>query len=133
MTDRETLREKAERVNTWGENWSTSFDDRTQVRDVYDRLVASVEGVDEADYIAAADPPTVLALLDDLDRAEAEVKRLREDIRSIHADAGPSQGFFSESGYSERDHCCGTCGEHGEYGVEWPCATVRLLDRGDDQ
>ena len=133
MTDRETLREKAERVNTWGENWSTSFDDRTQVRDVYDRLVASVEGVDEADYIAAADPPTVLALLDDLDRAEAEVKRLREGIRSIHASAGPSQGFFSESGYSERDHCCGTCGEHGEYGVEWPCATVRLLDRGDDQ
>lgn len=80
MTDWETLREKAERVNTWGENWSTSFDDRTRVRDVYDRLVASVEGVDEADYIAAADPPTVLALLDDLDRAEAEVKRLREGI-----------------------------------------------------
>ena len=73
------------------------------------------------------------ALLDALARAKAEVERLREGIRSIHASAGPSQGFFSESGYSERDHCCGTCGEHGEYGVEWPCATVRLLDRGDDQ
>ena len=91
MTDRETLREKAERVNTWGENWSTSFDDRTQVRDVYDRLVASVEGVDEADYIAAADPPTVLALLRDLARTEAEVERLNGvaihgDIDGIEAD-----------------------------------------------
>ena len=134
MTDRETLREKAERVNTWGENWSTSFDDRTQVRDVYDRLVASVEGVDEADYIAAADPPTVLALLDDLDRAEAEAKRLRE--AAVVAFKGPNDTDAEMLRAGARDLVAGrsTGGSHRRAAMARVLVEVAaLLDGGDDQ
>ena len=66
----------------------------------------------------------------------AEVRRLQaavERVRALHQDEGQSQGYFpGDRGYGERDHCCGTCGEYGEYGVEWPCPTVDALD-GDEQ
>lgn len=58
-------------------------------------------------------------------KAEAALDRVRE----IHQDAGESQGYFGGR-YEERDHCCSTCGSHGEYGVEWPCRTIRALDGG---
>lgn len=53
-------------------------------------------------------------------------------IRELHKDAGPSQGFF-DGDYSERDHCCGTCGEHGEYGIEWPCPTMIKIIETDKE
>jgi hypothetical protein len=55
--------------------------------------------------------------------AECEA-RLR--IVDLHRDGGQSQGFF-DAGYETIDHACWTCGSHGEYGVQWPCATVKAL------
>lgn len=76
----------------------------------------------------AYDLPTVAAWAEH----KAEVARLREKVARVevlHSDAGRSQGYFGD-GYSEHDHCCATCGSLGEYGVEWPCATVKAI-RGD--
>lgn len=91
-------------------------------------------------------------LTDRLDEYEARVTRSRlgrsvwretdDDLRAIsktvgalravldlHRDAGPSQGYGAnfKGGYGEFAHCCGTCGAHGEYGVEWPCPTVQAV------
>lgn len=79
----------------------------------------------------------------------AEQKRLTEDGRTVftsdvlrviaaveavmmlHTDGGSSQGYFKEGDrweYTSREHCCVTCGTHGEYGVEWPCPTIRAIE-----
>ena len=69
------------------------------------------------------------ALLAEVRRLQAAVERVRE----LHQDEGQSQGYFPDDrGYGVRDHCCGTCGSHGEYGVEWPCPTIAALD-GDER
>lgn len=67
-----------------------------------------------------------------LEAAEQRADGLAVGIEALHRDAGPSQGYFG-SDYVERDHCCGTCGSHGEYGVEWPCATRALLSADHTQ
>lgn len=64
-------------------------------------------------------------------KAEAELVALRERVEAIHQDGGDSRGFF-DGEYTERDHCCTTCGTRGVYGVEWPCATIRALAGSDD-
>lgn len=54
-----------------------------------------------------------------------------EVVLSEHTDGGPSQGYFKEGDrweYTSREHCCVTCGTHGEYGVEWPCPTIRAIE-----
>ena len=59
------------------------------------------------------------------DALAASVARVRE----MHVDGGESRGYFpGEKGYGWRDHCCIECGSIGEYGVEWPCPTIRALD-----
>lgn len=45
-------------------------------------------------------------------------------VQAIHTDGGSSQGY-TDTGYGEFDHACITCGEHGEYGIEWPCETYK--------
>ncbi len=53
-----------------------------------------------------------------------------EAVLAEHRDEGASQGYFGDPApydYGERAHCCSTCGTHGEYGVEWPCPTVRAI------
>lgn len=76
-----------------------------------------IERETDAEFIAAArtDVPTLVAAL----RA----------VLDLHCDAGPSQGydFGPDGGYGWADHCCATCGAHGEYGVEWPCPTVQAI------
>lgn len=97
-----------------------------------------------------------LAFLDALDTAEADARRWKQiaknfsedctvlereverlagvvaKVRELHQDGGGSQGFFpGDRGYGVRDHCCTECGSFGEYGVEWPCWTVRTLDQAD--
>ena len=87
-----------------------------------------IERETDAEFIAHA-RTDVPALLVEVRRLQAAVER----VRALHQDEGPSQGFFpGDRGYGKRDHCCGTCGEYGEYGVEWPCPTVTALD-GDEQ
>ena len=63
---------------------------------------------------------------DERDAALAALER----VRVIHRNAGPSQGYDSrfKGGYGMLGDCCGACGSHGEYGVEWPCPTVAALD-----
>ena len=84
----------------------------------------------------AADAEFIAAARTDVPALLAEVRRLQdavERVRALHQDEGPSQGYFpGDRGYGERDHCCGTCGEYGEYGVEWPCPTIAALG-GDEQ
>ena len=77
----------------------------------------------DAEFIAHA-RTDIPALLAEVRRLQAIVKRVRE----LHQDEGQSQGYFpGDRDYGKRDHCCGTCGEYGEYGVEWPCPTVRAI------
>ena len=40
---------------------------------------------------------------------------------------GKSAGDKIEREFVWADHCCATCGAHGEYGVEWPCPTVQAI------
>jgi uncharacterized protein DUF6221 len=68
----------------------------------------------QATHIAFWDPATVLRMV------EAD-RRLLE----LHRDKGDSPGY-TESGYGYIDHCCATCGVFGEYGVPWPCATIKI-------
>ncbi len=98
----------------------------------------------DARYVAAADPQTVLGLLDEIDRlrerqesadlvnegirqknraieAERERDALRakvERVRAIHHPVPTTYG----------DRECGECG----YGADWPCPTINAL-RGSDE
>ena len=65
-----------------------------------------------------------------LERELAAAQAVIAEARSIHDDAGESQGFMA-SGYGFIDHTCGACGTHGEYGESWPCKTRIALDRAD--
>jgi hypothetical protein len=50
---------------------------------------------------------------------------------ALHTDGGWSDGYVhDDGGYGGTDHCCSACGYLGEFGVKWPCATVKAL-RGD--
>ena len=92
------------------------------------------------------DPTDILALLEErlsasrlgksmmreTDKDLIAIRKAGEALRAVldlHCDAGPSQGydFGPDGGYGWADHCCATCGAHGEYGVEWPCPTVRAV------
>ena len=49
-----------------------------------------------------------------------------EAVLKLHADAGESQGYTAGV-YGVIERCCRSCGSHGEYGVSWPCPTVRMI------
>lgn len=72
----------------------------------------------------------------DMVNAEAVLRAawpiLSAPLRELHEDAGPSQGY-TESGYGEIEHCCGTCGTHGEYGEEWPCPPMQTIIETDKE
>ena len=63
------------------------------------------------------------------DRAEAVI----EQVRAMHR---PTEGVGYDcdedntpGSYGEIAQVCTTCGTPDEYGVRWPCATIRVLDR----
>lgn len=57
--------------------------------------------------------------------AECECKRM---LVELHADGGSSQGQEDEDGpYTMLDNACETCGKFGEYGVPWPCESIRAV------
>ena len=71
---------------------------------------------------------TRLTACGDLPASAYQLVAALRAVLDQHRDAGPSQGFFpGDRDYGERDHCCGTCGTHGESGVEWPCPTVQAI------
>lgn len=92
-------------------------------------LKDTVLAAEDAIHIAAFDPPTVIALIDEIERLKARI----EAAKAIHFDEGKSQGYFNNEPYGERDHYCSECGSFGEYGVEWPCPTVKALAGGSDE
>lgn len=57
-------------------------------------------------------------------------RQIIANIKALHADAGPSQGYDENGHYGYLEHCCGTCGEFGEYGVRWPCPTYIAVNGG---
>ena len=90
-------------------------------------------------YIAAANPAAVLGLLDRLahmtearDNARAEAERLTakvERVRELHKSSGDAetQGYTGrEYGYIS-PYCMGEVASD-EYGVPWPCETIRAID-----
>lgn len=109
MTDRETLRRLAEDA-TPGEMYAG--------------------GVKAQQFRDAADPPTVLALLDDLDRAEAEVKRLREGIKPIVREL---QGLVSRYTRAPGENGDRVADLLSKDSYEVGTRLSRLLDGGDDQ
>lgn len=105
------------RLNSLG-RWVIEGVDREET--VAELRIAFPLGVESysARHIARHDPARVLA--------ECEAKRR---IVRIHAGGGESPGD-TDTGYGRYyryDHACETCGEFGEYGVEWPCATIKSL------
>lgn len=91
-------------------------------------------------YPGSTSGPPPVFVTNSIDRRDAEfithartdVPALADALRAVldlHRDAGPSQGYGAnfKGGYGEFAHCCATCGAHGEYGVEWPCPTVRAI------
>ena len=55
-----------------------------------------------------------------------------QEVLDLHRDGGPSQGYVND-GYGYLDHACTECGTFGEYGVEWPCETYRLVQQVKDK
>ena len=102
----------------------------------------------DALFIAAANPAAVLGLLNELDtladrlahmtearnNARAEVERLTaqvERVRALHKSSGDAetQGYTGrEYGYIS-PYCMGEVASD-EYGVPWPCETIRAIDGG---
>ena len=70
---------------------------------------AGVERTEDAEFIAAANPASVLGLLDQLDAAEAKLAA----VRALH---------FGEYVEDDDRNRCFECGD------EWPCPTIRALD-----
>lgn len=105
----------------WIEKTSSPMDKETwAVADIerfrgYANHVRVGEDKPLAEYITRHDPARVLA--------ECEAKRR---IVGLHADGGESQGFTAK-GCDGYEHACEECGAHGEYGIAWPCDTLRAL------
>ncbi len=60
---------------------------------------------------------------------QSERATITADLRAIHQDGGESQGYDMTRGgeYGDLPHCCTECGTFGEYGIPWPCPTLRAL------
>ena len=97
-------------------------------RDVYSKREPDEENShDIATYVWSAEDA---ALITDARTTLPAALNALEAVLRAHYDDGPSQGYFGDPApysYGVRAHCCSTCGTHGEYGVEWPCPTVRAI------
>jgi hypothetical protein len=93
----------------WETNGIGIVDDR-------DNSVAVAIGDHVAKHIAGNDPKAVLA---DIASKRAVV--------TLHSDGGESPGYLPDGGYGMLQHACTDCGTHGEWGIPWPCLTLRLL------
>ena len=122
----------------WGAFQKVADDAEFSMDDDMDTTTSSVEcitGLRAEDgvgrfCITIADPIVSAVDAEFIATARTAMPRLLaavEAIRALHYDAGASQGY-GKDGYGVIDHCCNECGTFGEYGVEWPCPTIRALD-----
>lgn len=79
----------------------------------------------DALFIAAANPAAVLALLDERDALAAKVER----VRALHKSSGDAetQGYTGLGYGYISPYCMGEVASD-EYGVPWPCETIRAID-----
>ncbi|HEY8664630.1 MAG TPA: DUF6221 family protein [Propionibacteriaceae bacterium] len=81
----------------------------------WDAISFHDEARDDVPHIVRWSPARVLA--------ECAAKRA---LVELHSDGGQSDGYTG-AGYGGVDHACLECGSFGEYGVAWPCSTLRAL------
>ena len=92
------------------------------------RVIGSTLAERDGKFVAAASPAVVLALLDERDALAAKVER----VRALHKSSGDAetQGYTGlEYGYIS-PYCMGEVASD-EYGVPWPCETIRAIDGGE--
>ena len=110
------------------EPWRTDDDEGRMVFaasgfQVYYALFGSNNGDAEpgdAAHIAAFDPPTAIALLDEVD----ELRRRLDAVEARHTPVTVRYGDAPD------ELACRACGTHYEYPVAWPCPTVKAA-RGE--
>ena len=88
------------------------------------RVIGSTLAERDGKFVAAASPAVVLALLDERDALAAKVER----VRALHKSSGDAetQGYTGrEYGYIS-PYCMGEVASD-EYGVPWPCETIRAI------
>ena len=83
-----------------------------------DDIALNVRTQEDAEYIATANPATVLALLDRLEQAEAAIERATSKHRKMTDDDEPY---------------CLTCYQSPYGHAPWPCPTVAALDTGKEK
>lgn len=101
MTDIDTAAIEARLAADTAPTWHVCDDDATQVRDVFGRLVASAEGVDEADLIAHA-PTDLRNLLDRLAAVEAERDEAMARLAAVREVAA---AWASDQSSGVKVHC----------------------------
>ncbi|WIY84312.1 hypothetical protein [Propionimicrobium sp. PCR01-08-3] len=65
-----------------------------------------------------------------VDESVRDVPQLVKALRAVlelHVSDGESQGYTPD-GYRVIPSACSQCGTPGEYGIPWPCATVRAIE-----
>lgn len=107
-------------------------DERDQLRKWVAEVMPILDGLQEMGHalgLPLGEQITGPLALDAVKALKAERDELQariDQVREIHKDAGPSQGYTA-TGYGVIEHCCGACGSHGEYGQPWPCPTFLTL------
>ncbi|MFJ8855138.1 hypothetical protein [Streptomyces sp. NPDC102437] len=78
------------------------------------------------EHVAAGNKRHVAIIAPELERTEAALAR----VRALHQ---PTQGLGfgcdeDPRSYGDIAQACTSCGKADEYGVRWPCPTIRALD-----
>jgi hypothetical protein len=132
MTDRLTLDQMT------SNDLDALYDDRDRHARLRSRVQAAAEeargGIRDwlidalADSADPREPSTARTFREQAARAEAAIAR----VRAIHQ---PTEGLGYDSdeddtpgSYGDIAQACTTCGTSGEYGIRWPCPTIRALD-----
>ena len=82
-----------------------------------------------AEHIAAFDPPTVLALLAEVERLREERDDMRRRLDAVEARHTPVTVRYGDA---PDELACRACGTHYEYPVAWPCPTVKAARGRND-
>lgn len=121
--DKRALREAAEKA-TKGQ-WAVEFDDEVYSTDGVNNeqiaMVFSENEVRDAAFIAAANPATVLALLDELEAAEKRIAELELKLEAADKlqDSAFRHGLQHGFSYGQTDNQAGFEQAIRAYGQQW--------------